>query len=263
MNTLVCLAAILFLLMILVGGKKGARSFIALFLNFGVLFFTILFMLDPSVNPIILTLLACVIISCINLFYINEINVKTKAAFISTIITVAILLLFIVITTKITMIQGFGEEESDELSIYSVYIGVDFVKIATSVIIMSAIGAITDIAISISSPMREVFRHNPTINKSDLFNYGMTVGRDIFGTSANTLFFAFFGGHLGLLIWFNDLSYSVGEIVNSKVFSSEMVTILCAGIGVALTFPITSWVNTFYLLKMKNDDKDSQTSTED
>ena len=31
MNVLVCLAAILFILMILIGGKKGARSFIALF----------------------------------------------------------------------------------------------------------------------------------------------------------------------------------------------------------------------------------------
>ena len=37
MNTLVCLAVILFILMILIGGRKGARSFLALFFNFGVL----------------------------------------------------------------------------------------------------------------------------------------------------------------------------------------------------------------------------------
>ena len=42
MNVLVCLGAILFILMILIGGKKGARSFMALFFNFGVLLITIL-----------------------------------------------------------------------------------------------------------------------------------------------------------------------------------------------------------------------------
>ena len=47
MNVLVLLAVILFLLMILIGGKKGVRSFFALFLNFGVLLITILFMTNP------------------------------------------------------------------------------------------------------------------------------------------------------------------------------------------------------------------------
>ena len=61
MNVLVWLAAILFILMILIGGKKGARSFISLFLNFGVLLLTIFFMTDPNANPIILTLIACTV----------------------------------------------------------------------------------------------------------------------------------------------------------------------------------------------------------
>ena len=51
MNVLVCLAAILFILMILIGGKKGARSFIALFFNFAVLLMTIIIMTIPKANP--------------------------------------------------------------------------------------------------------------------------------------------------------------------------------------------------------------------
>ncbi|MFD1737964.1 YibE/F family protein [Bacillus salitolerans] len=251
MNVLVVLTTILFILMVLVGGKKGARSFIALFLNFGVLFLTILEMTDPKANPIILTLVACVIISCINLFYINKVNNKTITAFISSIITTAILLLFIVIVTETMMIQGFGEEEIEEISIYSLTIGIDFVKIATSMIIMSTIGAIIDIAISITSPMREAFYHHPSISRKELFTFGLSIGKDILGTSTNTLFFAFFGSYLALLIWFKDLSYSVGEIVNSKIFSAELITILCAGIGVALVIPIASWITATYLVKIK------------
>jgi uncharacterized membrane protein len=252
-NVLVWLAAILLILMVLIGGKKGARSFISLFFNFGVIMLTIFFMMDPHANPIILTLIACTLISCINLFFINEVNSKTKTAFLASMITIAIMLLFIAIVTEKAMIQGFGEEEIDELSIFSLYIGVDFVKIGASVIIMSTVGAITDVAISITSPMREIFNHHPSISRNDLFASGISIGKDILGSNTNTLFFAFIGGYLALLLWFKDLSYSFGEIINSKVFGAEMIIILCAGIGIALVIPIASWINAYFLVR-RNDE---------
>jgi len=251
MTVQVLLAIILFLLMVLIGGKKGARSFFTLFLNFGVLFITIIIMTVPNVNPVILTLIASTAISCINLFYINGVNSKTKTAFLSSMITIVILLFFIVFVTNKAMIQGFGEEEIEELSVFSLYIGVDFVKIAAAVIIMSAIASIVDIAISIASPMQEVFHHHPSISRKELYNFGLSIGRDVLGTDTNTLFFAFFGSYLGLLIWFKDLSYSLGEVVNSKVFSAEMINILCAGIGVALIIPVTAWTTANVLVKTR------------
>lgn len=247
MNVLVVLAGILFLLMTLIGGRKGVRSFLAIFFNFGVIMITVILMNDPIIDPVILTIIACGVISCINLFYINGVNSKTKTAFLSTIICTVILLLFIVFITNKAMIQGFGEEEIGELGMFSLLVEVDFVKITVSVIIMSTIGAITDTAIAVSSPMREIHFHHPNISRKDLFLSGLNIGRDILGTSSNTLFFAFFGGYLALLIWFKDLSYSVGEVINSKIFSAEMITILCAGIGVTLVIPITTWITAYFL----------------
>ncbi|KXZ23580.1 YibE/F [Bacillus nakamurai] len=255
MNVLVSLAAILFVLMILIGGKKGARSFIALFLNFAVLFLTIILMTDPHIDPIILTLISSTVISCVTLFYINEVNIKTITAFISTLITIIILLFFILAVTKKTMIQGFGEEELGDLGIFTLFVGVNFVKITAAMIIMSTIGSITDVAISITSPMREILIHKPFISRKDLFKFGLSIGRDILGTNTNTLFFAFFGNYLALLLWFKDLSYSFGKLVNSKVFSAEMVTILCAGIGIGLIIPITSWISAYFLEKTTKNNK--------
>ncbi|SEN17700.1 YibE/F-like protein [Paenisporosarcina quisquiliarum] len=251
MNVLVLLAGILLFLMTLIGGRKGVRSFFAIFFNFGVIMITVVLMNDPTIDPVILTIIACVVISCINLFYINGVNRKTKTAFLSTIICTVILLLFIIFITNKAMIQGFGEEEIGELGMFSLLVEVDFVKITVSVIIMSTIGAITDTAIAVSSPMREIHFHHPNITRKDLFLSGLSIGRDILGTSANTLFFAFFGGYLALLIWFKDLSYSIGEVVNSKIFSSEMITILCAGIGVTLVIPITTWITAYFFVRNK------------
>lgn len=149
------------------------------------------------------------------------------------------------------MIQGFGVEELVELSMFSFNIGVDFIKIGASVIIMSTIGAITDTAMAISSPMHEIHYHNPSISRKELYKAGLSIGKDILGTSTNTLFFAFFGGYLALLIWFKDLSYTLGEIVNSKIFGAEMITILSAGTGVTLVIPITAWITAYFLVKDK------------
>ena len=179
MNVLVLLAVILFILMLLIGGGKGALSFISLFFNFGVLMITIFFMLDPKINPIVLTMISSAVISCINLFFVNEVNRKTITAFLSTLITIVILLLFIDMVTRMTMIQGFGEEQSEELAPFSLYIGIDFVKIGASVIIFSTIGAITEVAISITSSMGEMLNHHPSITRRDLFLSGIRIGKDI------------------------------------------------------------------------------------
>ena len=251
MNTIVLLALLLFILMVAIGGEKGVSSFVAIFLNFIVLMVSILFMLTPQANPIIVTLIACIVISCINLFFINEINTKTKTAFLSSILTIFVLLVFIWWMTDISKIQGFGEEEVEELTVFSLYTGTDFVKIAASVIIMSTIGAITDAAMAISSPMYEMRYHNPHASRKELYNFGIQIGKDILGTSANTLFFAFFGGYIALLIWFKDLDYSFGEIINSKIFSSEMITIFCAGTGVALVIPVTAWITAYFFTRIK------------
>ena len=251
MSVLVCLAVILFILMKFVGGEKGTRSFIALFLNFGVTFATMLLMGSKN-NPIIITLIACTVISCINLFYINNVSIKSIAAFISTMITLVLLVSVIFILIEMSMIQGFGIEEIEELNSFTLYVGIDFAKIAVCTIIMGTIGAITDTAISISSAMNEISIHNPLIDRFGLFKSGMNVGRDILGTTTNTLYFAFIGGYLALILWFKDLSYSLGEVVNSKVFSSEIISIFCIGTGAILIIPITAWLTAYILTKNQN-----------
>lgn len=252
MNTLFVLAIILFLLMVIFGGTKGVRSFFSLFLNFLIIMIAVIFMMAPEIHPIIIAAISCIIITSVNLFFINEVNAKTVTAFISTIITIGILFAFIMIVTKTSMIQGFGEEEVDEIiPVYSVYIGIDFVQIAASVIILSTLGAIIDVAISITSPMQEIFHHHPTISRKDLFKSGLTIGRDILGSNANTLFFAFIGGYLALLIWFKDLSYSFLDIINSKIFTAESITIFTAGIGIAIVVPIAAFINAYYIFHQK------------
>ncbi|WP_027963711.1 YibE/F family protein [Halalkalibacillus halophilus] len=249
MNVLWLLALILLSLMYWVGGKQGVKSFFTIFFNFSIIIVAIIFMADPARNPVILALLACVTIGYVNLFFLNGNNVKTKAAFLSSMLTIAVLMIGIYFITELTHIQGFGEEEGEEIAALSVMIGIDFVQLMASVIILSTIGAIIDNAISIASPMNEIHRYHPNLKRKELFRRGMAIGKDILGTSANTIFFAFFGSFLALLVWFKDLSYSFGDVVNARVLSAELITVLFAGAGVAIIIPVTAWVTAFVLEK--------------
>lgn len=257
MNTILVLAVILFLLMKIIGGHRGVRSFVALVLNFLVLYAAIIF-IAHGLNPMIITLIACVVISYITLFYINKVNEKTRAAFVSTFLTLIILIVFVYKIGAAARIQGFGEEEYDEVSAYSLYVGLDFTKIVICTIIMGLIGAITDVAVSISSAMYEIYIHNRSIHKWKLFESGMNVGKDILGTTTNTLYFAFIGGFMALLLWFKDLSYSLGAILNSKVFGAELVQILCSGLGATLIIPVTAFITSIMLKNFHTQEEEKE-----
>lgn len=251
MNVILILAAILFILMKLIGKEKGVKSFFSLLVNFLILFIAIL-LIAHNLNPIPITIGACLLVSYITLFYINGKQKKTIAAFLSTLITLGILFLFIYFIASVSRIQGFSEEEFEEISLYSLTIGTDFTKLVISTIIMSLIGAIMDTAISISSSMNEVFIHNPFLTRRKLFESGLTISRDILGTTTNTLYFAFVGEYMALILWLKDLHYSFGAIINSKVFCSEIISILCSGLGVTLIIPITAGITSYILVSMKD-----------
>src|SRR5699024_4899553 len=147
--------------------------------------------------------------------------------------------------------------EIDEIiPVYSLYIGVDFVKIAATVIIMSTLITIIDLATSITSPIQDIFDHNPNIQRKALFKSGLSIGKDILGSNANTLFFAFIVSYLALLIWFKYLSYSLLEIINSKIFTAESLTILSGGIGIALDILVAAFLKDYYLTKSKKEKDD-------
>lgn len=247
MTTISVLMSILFMLMSLIGGKKGLLSFSVMLIHVSVIITAVLIMTDPDASPIIITLIASVIISYVTLYLINGKNKKTQTAFLATMLTMVVLVGLIHLFVQLTNVGGFSTEEVEELAIYSFYFGVNFTEVITSVIILSTIGAVTDEAISVASPMYELFRHSPNQSRKELFNSGMRVGIDLLATSANTLFFAFFGSYLALLVRFFDMGYHLSEVLNAKVFVQEIVTILLSGMGVLLIVPVTAYLTAYRL----------------
>lgn len=241
MSTFLALSLILLAAMALIGGRKGITSFAAFFFNI-FLFLVILVLLNKNFPLWLAVFPGCLLIAAINLFFVNEYNLKTKTAFVSTIATLVLVIGLIYLLSAHAHIQGFGAEETEELGAFQMNIGISFQKIIRASLILSMMGAITDSAMAIASTLVEVHLHDPAMPQQGLFLSGMRMARDILGTTVNTLFFAFVGSYLGLIIWFGDLAYSASAIVNSKIFAEEMLTAATTGIGAIVILPVTALI---------------------
>lgn len=253
MNAVLILALILFILMLIFGGKKGAVSYGMLFLNFVLVLLALVAVVLKLPIPIV-AIVFCIIVASLNLFGLNGNNVKTQAAFYATCITTLVLLGAIYCAVALGHLQGFASEQQDETYVYSMNIGINMIQFMVFTTLLAVIAAVVDLAITISSPMYELNTTNPDLNRFELFQSGMRIGREILATSANTIYLAYFGGQLTLFFWFFKLDYSFVHIMNSKIFTQEFVSILFGGIAVAMSIPITAWI-TAWLIKRQHPKK--------
>ena len=242
------LLIILLVLMIYVCGLHGIKLFLSILVNFILLIISFLIIVY-GLNPVVIALILSYIVARIVLYKVNGYNIKTKSTFISVIIVLAILTLFIYLATYISRISGFGYEELEEINMFSYDIGVRFERISVALILIGLLGAIIDSSMAISSALYEIKENNKNLKLNELFKSGINIGRDIMSTTMCTLLFAFLGEFMTLLIWYKKGNYSLGDIINSKTFAKEFMKIIFSSIGCILVIPITSYITSIKLSK--------------
>jgi uncharacterized membrane protein len=238
------LIIILSLLAIIIGKKRGIKALLALLFNYLIIIMTIVF-ICWGFNIYLCCYVSSILISMVTIFYLNGYNVKTVSSFISIIILIIIMSFIIWIFNSKLRVQGFAYEQLEEISGYSFNLGLDMQDIFFLVVMFAVVGAIADTSMAISSAIYEI-NENKKMKLSDLFASGMNVGKDILGTTINTLFFAFIGGFLGFILWHPNASLDL--LINYKDFAANSFEILCSAIGCIMIIPITDIISA-YLLK--------------
>lgn len=234
MSSITALGLVLMLLMIAVGGRQGWSAFLSLLLNFGFLFFAII-LIAFHVPPMMVTLMTGVIILAITIFMGEDDLRTTVTAFWASVVVLLVLVVLIYLVEHWAMAQGFGLEDSDDLEGMSTAIGISYLKVIITTATLSTLGAI-------AAGLTEILGEHPDLSDNRLMQSGMEIGKQIIGTTLNTLFFGFFGGLLALFIWFAGLNYSFGTIVNDKIFVSEIIAVLISFIAVIVTVPASTMI---------------------
>lgn len=255
------LALILFVLLIMVGGDRGAVAVLALCGNVVVLAVTVI-LLANGAPPFLVVFAAALCISYITLLKQNGNNLKTRSALLA--VALIMFALSICIYVGVWKTGGYGLNEiqmiqEDVQLYYTMDIDIDMQQIAAGIVILSALGAVMDTALSVTSAVYEVSVHKSELSRSDYFYSGLQVGKDIIGTTVNTLLFAYFGESMMLFAYLQQGKYNLEMILNSKFLFQGLAMMFVGIIACLLAVPLSAWTVSRMLTKKeeKKNDKSS------
>lgn len=249
-KSLYFLTGIFMLFMLLIGGKKGLKSFITLVLTLIIVIFFLIPLLLKGFSPIPITIISATIITILTLFIVSGINRKTFAGVVGTVLGTLMAGLLAMGIGNYSNLVGMGSEDMQALVYGSNGSFLNYRGILFSGVIIGALGAVMDVAISIASSMWEIETIYPEITTKQLIKSGMNIGKDIMGVMSNTLILAYVGSSLSLIMVFFSFKLSFLEIVNLDIVATEIIRSIAGSIGLVLSIPITVLVTA--MLRPKN-----------
>lgn len=231
-------------LLIILGGKKGIKSIVTLLLTGSAIVKIIIPFIMKGSSPVLITIMVCIGLIIINLLIIGGYNKKTFSAIIGTSCGLLSSGLIVYIMGDIMKASGITIDDAQVISAIFGARSFDFQGLFFSIMLLSSLGAVMDIGISISSAMCEIKNNNPDILDRTLVKSGLNVGKDIMGTMCTTLILAFTGEIIITVIMLSPYNLSFIEIINQDIIASEILKALAGSIGLILTIPITAFVFT-------------------
>lgn len=237
------LIVLLTILMLLVGGDKGAISFITLILNF-IIGMTAIYLLGIGLNPVILFIISSLLFCQVTLVYQNGFHKKTVVSYLSVFVVLGIMGCLIFVIGQRSQLYGMNDIERIEENMrhLSKTSGIKMLPIFMVSMLWAELGAIMDTSISISSPMQEIILHQPQITKKQLLKSGMRIGKDIIGTTVNTLTFVALGESIMLIIYYLACQYTIERLLCSKAFLQQIAMVLFSCTGCILIIPVTAFL---------------------
>ncbi len=232
--------------MVAIGGIQGAKAVVAL----AVTFVSIIFLLVPLVlkgfPSIPVTIVIIAITTVISFLLIGGIQSKTVAAFLGSMVGVILAAAIAMVAGKLCHVSGFQMEDAENLYYIKFDTALKVRGLFICGVLIASIGAVMDVAMSVSSAVNELHVVNPTLTVRELFRSGMTIGRDAMGTMANTLILAFAGTSLNMIILLYSYGVTFTQLMNTDYVAVEIIQSIAGSLGIVFTVPaaaiISAWL---------------------
>lgn len=233
------IVALFIVLLLLIGGINGFKALLSLVLAITLIFFGYIPLIIKGVNPILASLGISIPVVVFTLIIISGRNIKTLVSIIGTTLGVIISGFLAFGFGNFAKLTGLSNDSAIGLAYIPHFRNLDYKGILFGTILIGAIGAIMDVAISIASALYELKEVNPNITKKEMIVSGMNIGKDIMGSMSNTLILAYVGTTLHLMILFIVYKIRFTEIINLDSIATEIIRAMAGSIGLIITIPVT------------------------
>ena len=242
---------IFFVLLAVLGGKKGIGALLGLLFTLACVWFILIPALIIGLPIIAVTVGIIIITSVCALILLNGISEKTWCAILGCVIGVITAGAIAALVGHITPINGFNMSEAENLILYGADKGLKISGLLVCGVLISALGAVMDVALGIASSVNELSLQNHKAKAKELFRSGMNIGKDAMGTMANTLILAFAGSSLNMLILVQTYDIPVRQLINTDYICIEIIQSISGAMGILLTVPIVAFISARLMTREK------------
>jgi uncharacterized membrane protein len=235
---LLVLAALFIAAVVAFGRGQGVRALLGLVLTFLLIIgFMIPAVLDGR-SPLTVAIVGAVLIMIATLYLSHGLSAKTTAAVVGTSLALLVTGVLAVVFVGAANLTGFASEEA---RLANVEVGgLSLRGLLLAGIVIGGLGVLDDVTMSQASTVFQLRRANPALDFGALVRGALTVGRDHIAATVNTLFLAYAGASLPLLILFAGSPDPLGTVVTSETVAVEVVRTLVGSVGLIAAVPITT-----------------------
>ena len=234
---------VFFILLATLGGKKGLGALAGLLLTLGCIWFILIPCLLRGVPAIPVTIAVSAVSAAAGLIFLNGYSKKTFCAVCGCVGGVLVSGIAAAVVGILSPMNGFNMQEAENLILYGADEGLKVSGLLVCGVLISALGAVMDVALGIASSVWEMKEQNPDASVGSLFRSGMQIGKDAMGTMANTLILAFAGSSLNMLILVQTYDIPFLQLINTDSIALEVVQSVAGSIGILLTVPLVAFIS--------------------
>jgi uncharacterized membrane protein len=235
---LLVLAALFVGAVVAFGRWQGVRSLIGLGLSFLVIVSFVVPAILHGHSPVLVAVTGAMAIMLISLYLSHGTGPKTTAAVLGTALALGLTAALAIAFVAAASLTGLASEEA--LSANFAVGGLSLRGLLLAGIIIGGLGVLDDVTLSQASLVTELHQANPTAGMAELVGGALRVGRDHIAATVNTLFLAYAGAALPLLILFVTGQDSLGTVATTEIVAVEVVRALCGSVGLIAAVPLTT-----------------------
>lgn len=227
----------------LAGGVHGLRALLALVLGAAIVMKLLVPLVLQGVPPIPLALAVSGAITFVTISLTEGITRASLAALLGTFSGLAVTGVAAGVANEVAR---FTNVASSEL-IYLQTAGggsLDLRGLLLAAFIVGAVGVLDDVTVSQAATVDELAKHS-VLRGRPLFLSALRVGRSHIAATVNTLFLAYLGAGLPLLVLFAVSRQPPASVLNGEIVAVEIVRTLVGSLGIVATVPLTTLIATW------------------
>lgn len=252
-RTPLLLLALLFVTAVVVLGRwRGVGAVGGLVASFAVIGVFVLPSLLAGSNPVAVALVGASVVAFIALFLAHGLTLETAVALLASFASLAITGVLAWLFVAAAKFTGYTEEYTFFLD--ALGRDIDPRGLILAGVVIGSLGVLDDVTVTQVSAVWTLRDANPSVSSGELYRSALRIGRDHISSTVNTLFLAYAGASLPLLLLFSEANQSLGSVVVREAVAVEIVRALVGSIGLVASVPISTWLAASVLTRRPSGD---------